>query len=254
MKKVIHCLNHYLPHPIGGTEIYAVSLIKHLTNLGIQGKVLLPNYNSTVNAAYLADGIEVLKFAEPSIVDRELILGLRKPAGIKGFLEILKKENPAIVHFHELAGSNGITLHHVKAAKAAGFKVVFTFHLTGYTCKTGNLMYKEKVICDGVINISKCSACYLESKNMGTMTTGIVNQLSGLAYLLQYNTVKWKSKLGTALATPFLVASVKQILLELIDNCDQVISITQWYKNILISNQVDSDKIRFIAQGLPNPV
>ena len=76
--------------------------------------------------------------------------GIKKPsyASTKtiycpAFNAFLKSEKPDIVHFHELAGSNGIGINHVLAAKKYGAKVILTFHLAGYTCGTGTLIYKE---------------------------------------------------------------------------------------------------------------
>ena len=42
--KVLHCLNHFLPDQIGGTEVYTYSLITALEKKNIHLKVLIPNY------------------------------------------------------------------------------------------------------------------------------------------------------------------------------------------------------------------
>ena len=165
--KVLQVLNHFLPHQTAGTEVYVASLISSLktqTNNQIILKVLIPRYESTESDSYWYDNIEVFRYAETSKVDRELIMGKKLPDGLNEFKSLLAEEKPDIVHFHELAGSNGISLHHVKAAKYMGFKTVMTFHLAINTCITGNMLYKEKTFCDVKIDIKKCTSCYMYSK------------------------------------------------------------------------------------------
>ena len=142
--KIIHVLNHFLPDQTAGTEVYTWALSKALHKQGIEAKVLIPNYGQTLDEEYEYDVIRIHKYAEPSLVNRSLIMGFSRPDGLKNFENYLKIEHPDIIHFHELAGSNGITLHHLKAAKDAGAKIVMTFHLAGYTCRTGNLVYNGK--------------------------------------------------------------------------------------------------------------
>ena len=129
--KVLQVLNHFLPHQTAGTEIYAYSLSRELQDNGVSVSVVIPNYKKSNSEEYIYNGLKVFKYAEPSEVNRSLIMGFRKPDGLSSFISILKEQKPDIVHFHELAGSNGITIHHVKAAKHSGAKVLFTLHLAG---------------------------------------------------------------------------------------------------------------------------
>ena len=142
--KVFQVLNHFLPGQTAGTEVYTWALSKQLQQRGCIVEVIIPHYGQQDSVRYEYDGLKVFQYAEPSIVDRSLIMGIRKPEGLVAFESYLKQEMPDVVHFHEIAGSNGITLHHVAAAKRLGAKVLMTFHLAGYTCKTGTLVYKEK--------------------------------------------------------------------------------------------------------------
>ena len=87
--KVIHVLNAYLPDQIAGTEIYVNALARELNNLGVESKVLIPNYGSTETIKYEYEGIEVIKYAEPTKASREIITGEKAPAGLDNFLEVL---------------------------------------------------------------------------------------------------------------------------------------------------------------------
>lgn len=248
--KILFVLNHFLPQQTAGTEVYTWALSKQLQKNGCEVKIIIPNYGKAISEEYVYDGLEVHKFAENSIVDRTLIMGFRKTNGLAYFTGFLKEYQPTIVHFHELAGSNGITLNHVTAAKSLRMKVLFTFHLAGYTCKTGTLLCNNESLCDGEIQINKCSSCYLHSKGYNHFKY-VLNPLSQLLHFANINSTKWDNKIGTALGTSFIIEKQKQDFQFLIDNCDKVIALTKWYEKILLLNGVSQNKIKFIPQGLP---
>ena len=212
-------------------------------------EIIIPNHGLEQSVHYEYDGLKVFQFAEPSMVDRSLIMGFRKPEGLAAFEKYLEERMPDIVHFHELAGSNGITLHHVKAAKNMGARVVMTFHLAGYTCKTGTLVYKEKDLCDGRINIEKCSACHLH-KRANRVVRPVLKYLSNQLYQAGIDTTKWDNKMGTALGTGFVIDKLKRHFESLVSQCDKVIVLTQWYEKMLLLNGVLAEKIVYVPQGL----
>jgi glycosyltransferase involved in cell wall biosynthesis len=249
--KVVHVLNHFLPHHIAGTEIYTEALVIELLNMGVDALVLIPNYGKNLTEYYFHKKIRVIKYAESSTVDRSLIMGLSKPSGLQYFEKILQEEKPDIVHFHELAGSNGITVSHVLAAKEAGFKVVMTFHLSSYSCKTGNLMYKDKVICDGIIDIKKCTSCYFYVAKENAFFSTFLTPVSNLIYKTGIDVSQWNNKIGTALGFPFVIQKLKNNLLMLASNSDKIVVLTDWYKKILLSNKIPPNKINVIKQALP---
>jgi glycosyltransferase involved in cell wall biosynthesis len=215
---------------------------------GASASVAIPNYGSNASETYFHEGVEVFKFAEDTVVDRALIMGFKNPNGLLSFSKYVEILKPDIVHFHEIAGSNGITIKHVEAASSFGAKVLFTFHLSSNTCSTGNLFYKDEDICDGIIDIKKCSICYTHSK----AGPPILATASNLLYNLGINTTTWHNKLGTGLGTAFIVERKRENFNSLVKSCDKVISLTNWYKNILLSNKVPEQKISFIPQALPH--
>lgn len=248
--KILQVLNHFLPHQIAGTEVYTWALCKQLMKLGFEVTVLIPNFGSNDSLSYQYDGIDVLKYAEPSKVNRLLILGKKKPEGLKTFQSFVESYQPDIIHFHELGGSNGITYHHVEIAKTIVSKVVMTFHLASYSCRTGNLMYKGKKLCNGKISNTKCTKCYLENKGYSNLIPFLL-PISTLCYWLKLDTSSWNMKLGTALSTSFLINKYKRDFRKLVENCDRVVTLTKWYEQILLLNGVPPSKIAFIPQGLP---
>lgn len=248
--KIFQVLNHFLPQQTAGTEVYTWALSKRLNQNNAEVNVIIPNYGGTVNDIYEYDSIKVIRFAETSKTDRSLIMGRRAPDGVATFRKLIELEKPGVVHFHELAGSNGITLHHIKAAKDAGAKIVITFHLAGYTCRTGNLIYQGKEFCDGLISTNLCSSCYLHAKGFGAIAPVLV-PVSTILQKLGIDTTKWNNKAGTALGTSHLIQKLKDDFTTLMSMCDKVVVLTEWYKKVLVLNGVDSKKIYLIKQGLP---
>ena len=250
--KIIFVLNHFLPNQLGGTEVYVYNLMQQLTLKNFEVIAIIPNYGNDKTEEYFVGQQRVIKFAEPSEVDRSLIMGKKDPKGLAYFGEILKTEKPDIVHFHDLEAGSGITIRHIEISKQLGFKNIMTFHLSGYSCKTGNLMYKDKVYCDGIIKIDKCSACYYKSKNAGFFATSVLNGFSTILFKLGIDSSTWNNKIGTAVSFSFLIEKLKANLQKIESNCVALISLTEWYKKILIENGLPAEKISFISQGLTN--
>jgi len=248
--KVLQVLNHFLPHQIAGTEVYVWALSKQLKQRGIAVQVLIPHYKQTMDADYVYDELAVHQYADPSVVDRSLIMGFRAPDGLQKFIAYLEKTKPDIIHFHELAGSNGITLQHVQAAKASGAKVIMTFHLVGYSCKTGTMFFKGETLCDGVIDYKKCSACYFNARGYAVTVPYLIGA-SDILHQLSIDASRWNTKIGTALGIVPIIARLKTDLHTLVGACDRVVTITNWYRRVLLANGIDEQKISFIPQGLP---
>ena len=248
--KVIHCLSYFLPNKCAGTEVYTWALCKNLQAEGVEAEVIIPNYGKTDSSTYFYDGIKVFQFAEPTIQDRAVIMGRKIPEGLILFKEYLAQEKPNVVHFHELAAGSGMGLYHILAAKELGIKVIMTFHLANYTCKTGTLVYMGEKLCDGKIEIKKCSRCYLDYRGKNALNS-VLSPVSSVLYNLKINSTLWNNKLGTALGTPFIIKKVKTDFNHLIDLCDKVVVLTDWYKKILLLNNISEKKISIIKQGLP---
>jgi glycosyltransferase involved in cell wall biosynthesis len=239
-----------LPYKTAGTEVYTWALCKQMQKLGIDVKVVIPHYGNKEPATYIHDGIYVYQYAEPSLVDRSLIMGLRQPDGLMHFEKYINDERPDIIHFHEIVGSNGVTLKHVEVAKKSSAKVIMTFHLAGYSCKTGTLAYLEKSACSGLMDLQKCSICYLHSSGHDKIARTLTS-FSTLLHNFSINPTYWQNKAGTALGTVSIISKLKKDLYFLVSQCDYVVCVTDWYKKILLANGVNENKIKIIKQGLP---
>jgi glycosyltransferase involved in cell wall biosynthesis len=248
--KIIFCLNHFLPLQVAGTEVYVSTLAKAMQNRGYEVLVLIPNFENDYNEEYYYEKVRVIKFAEPTVLTHKVIIGKAIPDGVKYFAKILNDEEPSIIHFHTVGGSNGISLHHVKEAKKTTAKLITTFHLAGYSCKTNNLLYKKKQPCNGYIDVLKCTKCVYVEKELSNFKKNILYAGAFVAYKLKYNTSNWNTTLGTAIGFPFIIEKLKKDFVELCDLSTQIVVLTKWYKKVMELNGISSKKLQYISQGL----
>ena len=248
--KIAFCLHHFLPTHIAGTEMYVFSLAANLQAMGVEALVIIPNLGSDSTEEYQQEGIRVIKYAENSLEDRTMILGKTKPDGLKLFVEIVKSEQPDVVHFHELAPGRGTNIFHVQAVHDLHIPVVLTFHLSGYSCIRGSLVYKDEKKCDGIIKISRCTDCAYQSKNITGLKAQVLGKTALAFFKLGFNTTKLDSTTGTALGFPFVINKIKSDLLKLSLLASKIVVLAQWYKTVLQSNGVPGEKIIYIPQGL----
>lgn len=251
--KVIFVLNHFLPKQAAGTEVYTFSLAKYLKEKGVSVKVVIPNKEASEFENYIFDEIDVHCYAEPTVVDRSIYLGFRKPDGLVHFSNFLDIEKPDVVHFQELTGVNGVGLEHVRLAKSKGFKVVMTFHLVGYSCKTSTLIKFGKEPCNGVVSCYQCSKCYLLANGM-SWKSGMISCISVILKRIGIDTRRLYNPFGTLLGTSQIIEKLKSDLINLVNSCDRVVCLTDWYRDILVNNGVDQCKIKLIEQGVPKPL
>ncbi len=240
-----------MPYHIAGTEVYVMALMKNLYEIGIQSSVIIPNYGKDINEVYTIEGFAVLKYAEPSVIDRALQMGKRTPDGLKNFEQLILEQDPDIIHFHELAGSNGLGLAHMKLAKSLGFKTFMTFHLSVYTCKTGTLMFEQRKACDGVMRDHKCTACWYELKGITGWKASILRNGSKALSTLNIDISSLQSSISTALSFPSIIKKGRKDFDSLIYHCDAIVAISNWYMEVLRKNTKEYHKFHLIEQALP---
>ncbi len=252
--KILLCLHHFLPEFVGGTEIYTLQLALYLKQAGIEPVILIPHFDNTITSEYVYEGIRVIRYAEASVEDRNMIMGKKKPDGLSAFADVLKKEQPAIIHFHELAPGRGINIFHVEKAHELHIPIVLTFHLSYYTCIKGSLIYKDEQKCDGEIKIKRCTECVYQSKNITGIKAKLLNTAALALYNAGINPTSLNSSMGTALGFPFVISKIKNDLLKLSKLADKIVVLADWYKEVLQKNNVPPGKLVSIKQALPGTV
>jgi glycosyltransferase involved in cell wall biosynthesis len=247
--KVILCLHHFLPDYVAGTEIYTFNLAHNLQALGVNVIVLIPNFGHRTTEEYFFENIRVIKYADSGIKDRNMVLGKTKSEGVEEFKKILIAENPDFVHFQELSPGSGMNIFYVEAAYDLKKRILITSHLSYYTCYTGNLVFKDVELCDGKINIIKCTTCAYNDKGIKGAKALALKTAAAALYKVGVDSLNWNSSIGTALGFPNLINKKKKDLLQLGEMCSKIVVLTKWYKSILESNGIQSKKIAYISQG-----
>ncbi len=253
--KIIHCVNQYLPRHIAGTEVYIQTLGTFQKAAGHEVSVITPHIEhyrpGQIRNHYMYDGIDVYEYMETADPNnREIISGKKKAEGLSNFSELLKSLEPDVIHFHELNRSIGIGIEQVKLAKVFGAKVIVTMHLSFYTCNTNTLINHNK-LCKGKILKFDCSICTYKSKfNMPSMLSVPTVITALLLERTQIISLLPKSRAKTMLAMPSMIKRIKRELLELSENVDRFVTLTHWYKKILLENGVPTEKLVIIPQAL----
>jgi glycosyltransferase involved in cell wall biosynthesis len=249
--RIVLCLSHFMPQQTAGTEVYTLALGKALQASGHEVTVVIPNYDTTVGDEYFFEGLRVKRYAEPNHIDKALVNGKRPPDGIKAFEALLKELNPQIVHLQELAGSSGIGIYHLRRMKRMHIKIVFTMHLARYSCFTGSFMYKGIESCGGIIDIKKCTECSLSKYPIHPLLKKTLSASSLALYNLKINTGSIAHSAATALSFPFIINDFKKQLFEVVDLCEYVIVLSEWYQEVLLANGIPGNKLKLVKQALP---
>ena len=247
--KIFLCLHHFLPDFIGGTEMYTLRLAQHLNIIGLTPVVLIPG-NVNANAEeYIFEEIRVIPYIDYN-QEHEKLNSQNQLTGFHSFAEIISRERPDIIHFHELAPVEGIPVAVAEMAVELNIPLMVTFHLSGYTCFMGTLIYKDIDKCDGIISVKRCTQCFYHSKKLGSLPTKILSTGALALYSSGLNLSSLNIKMGTALGFPFIVDKLKNDIVKIASSVGRIVVLTHWYKEILEKNGVPSSKLIYINQGL----
>ena len=230
---------------MGGTEVYVEALGRHLTQQGVLSVIAAP---ATENQSYSYNHLPVRRFAiSPEIRHLADLYGPGDRQGALEFAKLLDAEQPNLVHLH--AFTRGVSLRLVRAAKARGLPVVFTYHTPTVSCTRGTLLRWGEEICDGAIDVATCTACTLQAQGAPKGLAKALAQLpSPLTQPLAHTPLK--GKLWTALQMRAMVQCRSEVFQEFMAEVDHVIAVCDWVKRVLILNRVPEAKITLIRQGL----
>ncbi len=246
--KILHCLRNFLPDRVAGTEIYVAGLCNELQNLGIEVVVINPSFGIEPKE-YFYKGIRVKQYLETSLPSAVIQSGLIAPAGLANFKKLLLKEKPDAIHFHEMAGSNGVTIYHLMAAKEMGFPIFTTFHLCGNICMRNSFLYKGKVPCNGIIDEYKCAVCILEKKRL----------FFGMPEIASFFGQHFKKRIsqsgiGKLFNYPLYVKQHTANLNKVNSLSEKMFVLSGWYKALLVSNGLDKHKIVVLPPAIAKPI
>ena len=250
--KIAFCLRNFLPGQAGGTEVYIAALSEGLQKLGVQVIVIKPGFGKLKISEYVYNSIRVLEYPESVNYTKDIITGKKIPGGTALFKQVLISEKPNIVHFHEINGSNGITIEHLRIAKSLLIPVFTTLHLTGYVCKAGTLKYKNEVECNGFIDERKCSICLLHQKGLRFGMPEMLTRFGAIAQRLNLPIDKLPQTIESGLSYPKYIRKHKEILDEIFTISEKIFVLSHWFKKVLLINNMPSEKIVLLDKALPH--
>lgn len=241
--KIAIVTNFLYPEGIGGTELYCHQLASALVELGNEVYWFVPNFNKKLTQTEERGiGIRVVKFAA---VDDELrsYLSFTK----KSFIGEMKTRGIEIAHFHEFGGEDGISPELLPACKIAGIATVITFHLANYICKTGTMHFGAVEPCNGKVILSRCSSCYFFSNrtlypSVNVTLARLFDPVLNLAIVQSIPRIK-KYMAGVSLNSKFIST--------VIESADMVVSLTNWFREVLSVNGIRENKSMYIPQVSP---
>lgn len=254
MTKIIHLPFCFYPDPMGGTEVYVEALARELTKLGTDNLIVAP---ACQNQTYTYNNLVVRRFAISSDIQAlKEIYGEGDEQGAKEFGKILDEEKPDLVHLH--AFTRGVSLRIVRESKSRGIPVIFTYHTPTVSCPRGTLLQWGKTVCNGQIEIKKCTACVLQSLGFPQAVAQITAHLPpAISKAIAHANLQ--GGIWTALQMKELIECRSQAFSALTQEVDHLIAVCNWVKDILEINQVPAAKMTVIRQGLcqesrPSPV
>jgi glycosyltransferase involved in cell wall biosynthesis len=244
--KVLHVPFCYWPDAAGGTEVYVESLAREQLHQGFEVMVAAPG---TEEQKYVHHGVQIRRFpVAQQVQDVRDVYGEGDAVAAEAFGRVLDTAQPDIVHLH--AFTRGVSLRVARAAKQRGIPVVFSYHTPTVSCPRGTLMHWGAEVCDGVLQVEKCSQCTLHG-------LGLDRSLSALAGLLPQSvgralgSRRLSGGIWTALRMTDLVALQHAVFRALMSEVDHVVALCGWVKELLLRNGVPEEKVTISRQGLP---
>jgi glycosyltransferase involved in cell wall biosynthesis len=247
--RIVQAVGWYFPDRLGGTEVYVAALAERLRRLRHHVEIAAPDPGGSTPRHYEHEGVSVHRYPIRLPLTREEAQGRAVVPGGKWFYEWLRATRPDVVHFHTLVP--GLELAEVKAAKAAGARVIATTHSSslGYICARGTMMRWGEALCDGLAEPRKCAACDLQKRGLPKWAAGAVAAIPLRASKIGR---RLPGKIGTALGMTSSIAFNRLRQTELIENVDRFVLLTEWAAGAVVRNGAPRDKVALNRLGISN--
>ncbi len=246
--KIIHLPYTYFPDPSGGTEVYVHTLAKALQQCGVESLVVAPGSEA---GAYEYEGVRIRRLAvSDAHTDLRVIYGAGDTEVAQQFEALLDEVMPDVVHLHAFTGA--ISLQLVNAARQRGRAVVYTYHTPTGSCARGTLLHWGRAICDGRLQVRRCSACTLHGLGLNRPSSWALGILPSLVRQWAANNGR-QGRVWTALRMSELIALQHTVVRGLWASVDRIIVLCDWAQALLQNNGVAPGKITLCRHGLTLP-
>ena len=241
---VVHVPYTFFPDPPGGTEVYVRALAQEQQQRGVATMVAAP---ADRDSSYLHEGLPVRRFAVSSSNTLNDLYGEGDRHAARSFARILDEEGPDLVHLH--AFTSPVSLRLVRECRKRSVPVVFSYHTPTVSCQQGTLLRWGTQICDGALNVHRCSRCTLHGLGLdrfsSTVAGSVPKSFGRLIGRLGVSGGPW-----TALRMSDLIQQRHDAIRALLTEVDHCIALCQWVKDLLLHIGVADHKVTVSRQGL----
>jgi glycosyltransferase involved in cell wall biosynthesis len=137
----------------------------------------------------------------------------------------------------------------VRAAKARGIPTFFTYHTPTASCQRGTLILQGKEICDGVLDVHRCTDCSLANEGLPRWISGPLSYVpSVFARLLERANLS--GGLWTGLRMTELIRGSNNAFRMLVSEVDGIVALREWVRALLVCNGAPEAKITLSPHGL----
>lgn len=247
MTDILHVPYTYFPDRTGGTETYVAALMRGLRDHGLVSVVAAP-VDGGPPAEYVHDDTPVYRYRTANALPLEQLYGAGDPLAASAFGDILDRVQPRIVHMH--AWASGISLLLLRAARARGIPVVFTYHTPSVSCARGSLMLYGEAVCDGALFVGRCTRCYLQSLGLPlpvARAMGMVPPTVGRAL----RSMNLEGGPWTALRMTELMDERHSAFGQLLVEADELVAVQDWVFDLLLFLGASREKLSLSRLTLP---
>lgn len=239
--KILHLPVAFLPWTTGGREVYSYALAKSLGKLGVENHIVIHQDPSRLEEPGLhdVDGLPVTVLPQLEGLSARSAKYKRTFNSLPGFKQCLESVRPDIVHFHDQGG--GASLSHLNAVKDFGAKSVVTYHTPGQSCSQAELRFCAQTICDGYLDVNRCTACRLTVAGLPYRASKSLSFIPFPAAALIMSDSRIARLLSARVKTEMFIDSFH----EFVDKVDKVHVHAQWVHDMMKLNRIEDRKIFF---------
>lgn len=247
--RVVQATAWYLPHSIGGTEVYVEGLVRGLHAHGVQSTVLVPRHPKA-GMAYHHAGAHVVTYpvnAEPTFGE---LRGGEAHSGFENFRAALKGCNAQIYHQH--SWTRGCGPNHLIAARKMGLKTLVTVHVPGNVCVRGTMLRFGERACEGRVDDILCGACWAHGRGLPVPLAKLIARVPvPVARRAHEGGVPFgTTRLSGAVAARAMGAKSVESVRIMIENADYIVPVCQWLHEALVARAAPREKLKVSRQGL----
>ncbi len=236
--------NFLYPENLGGTELYCHQLAESLIALDHQVFWIVPHWGKAHTCEEKIGQITIVRFAAVAKVNGHADYSFVA----RSFINELQVRAIQVAHFNEFGGFEGMSIPLLSETKKVGIKVIVTFHLAQYFCHTGTLHFGGLKPCDGKVIPTRCASCSLLSSHsrFKLQNFALARSLYFFTWLFEKTWLRSTPLMQKFLSHPQKIVNSLEAINE---NADSVISLTLWFKKLLILNGVKENKVVHIPQA-----